>query len=273
MRIGIFAKTFAGSDPLTVLAAARAAGFGCVQYNFACSGLPPMPDAVTEAAISAIAGAVAATGVEIVALSATYNMIHPDVSVRVTGRKRLAVAALVAERLGIPMLTLCTGTRDPHDQWRSHPDNQTASAWDDLLAEMRKAAEIAEAHGLQLGIEPEQANVVRNADDALRLIAAIGSNAIRIVLDPANLFEEAMPAAANAIIADAIARLGPHIALAHAKDRDAGGAFVTAGTGIVDFPAFIAQLRAVGFNGALVTHGLSAEEGPDVAAFLTGLVA
>lgn len=272
MRIGIFAKTFAGSDPLTVLTAAKVAGYTCVQYNFACSGLASMPDTVPEAAITAIADAVAATGVTIAALSATYNMIHPDVSVRETGQRRLGVAASVAERLGIPMLTLCTGTRDPDDQWSVHPDNQTPAAWNDLLIEMCKAADIAEAHGLQLGIEPEQANVVRDADDALQLIAAIGSNAVRIVLDPANLFEQATPEAANVIITDAIDRLGPHIALAHAKDRDTRGHFVTAGTGVVDFPAFVARLRASGFNGALVTHGLTAAEAPEVADFLSGLV-
>ena len=94
MRIGIFAKTFAGSDPQTVLAAAKSAGYGCVQYNFACSGLPAMPDTVPEAVITAIADAVASTGVTIAALSATYNMVHPDVSVRETGLRRLGVAAL-----------------------------------------------------------------------------------------------------------------------------------------------------------------------------------
>ena len=59
--------------------------------------------------------------------------------------------------------------------------------------------------------------------------------------------------------------------MAHAKDRAADGSFVTAGTGVVDFPDFVARLRAVGFSGALVTHGLSAAEAPGVATFLKGL--
>ena len=63
MRAGIFAKTFAGSDPLTVLSRVAAAGFACVQYNFACSGLPPMPDAVPDDVLQAIDKTRKATGV------------------------------------------------------------------------------------------------------------------------------------------------------------------------------------------------------------------
>lgn len=46
MRLGIFAKTFTGHDPLTVLTAAKNAGFSTVQYNFACSGIASLPEAI-----------------------------------------------------------------------------------------------------------------------------------------------------------------------------------------------------------------------------------
>ena len=38
MQLGVFAKTFTGTDPLTVLSASRAAGSETVQYNMSCSG-------------------------------------------------------------------------------------------------------------------------------------------------------------------------------------------------------------------------------------------
>ncbi|MBB5751578.1 sugar phosphate isomerase/epimerase family protein [Prosthecomicrobium pneumaticum] len=272
MRVGIFAKTFPGSDPETVLSAAKAAGYDCVQFNMSCAGLASLPEAIPDEALAAIRLASRRTGVAIAALSATYNMIHPDPVVRTSGLARLGGMLAAAADLGVPLVTLCTGTRDAADMWRHHPDNATPEAWSDLLAEMEKASALAERHGVALGIEPEQANVVTSAADALRLIGAIGSPAIRIVLDPANLFERATPAEARAIVAAAVDALGPHIALAHAKDRAADGAFVTAGTGVVDFPDLIARLGAAGFDGPLVTHGLSAEEAPGVASFLRGLV-
>jgi len=45
MRIGVFAKTFAGSDPRGVLAQVAGAGFTTTQYNMSCSGLASLPDA------------------------------------------------------------------------------------------------------------------------------------------------------------------------------------------------------------------------------------
>jgi sugar phosphate isomerase/epimerase len=95
---------------------------------------------------------------------------------------------------------------------------------------------------------------------------------LRIVLDPANLFEQADAAQARAIVADAVERTAGHVAMAHAKDSFTDGHFATAGRGVVDFPDFVARLKATGYDGPLVTHGLSAEEAPGVARFLKGLV-
>lgn len=271
MRLGIFAKTFAGNDPLTVLNAAKAAGFASVQYNMACSGLPAMPDALTDLQTSAVAEASAKSGVAIAAVSGTYNMIHPDTAVRDTGLRRLAVLIDHAAALGTSMVTLCTGTRDPDDQWRHHPENASAEAWRDLVAEMAKACALAEPRGVKLGIEPELANVIDGAASARRLIDTLQSPALAIVLDPANLFEIAPLSTQRDVLSHAVDLLADRILMAHAKDRDPAGGFATAGQGVVDFPHFLNRLRASGFDGDLVTHGLTAAEAPGVAAFLARL--
>jgi sugar phosphate isomerase/epimerase len=271
MRLGIFAKTFAGTDPTTVLQAAKGAGYAAVQYNMACSGLPAMPDDLTDAQTKAVAQASRATGVAIAAVSGTYNMIHPDPAVRATGLRRLSVLVDHAAVMGTGMVTLCTGTRDPEDQWRHHPDNASPEAWRDLLEEMSKACALAEAKGVKLGIEPELANVIDGAAKARRLIDSLQSPALAIVLDPANLFEVATLDRQRDILSHAVDLLADRIAMAHAKDRDPSGGFVAAGTGVVGFPHFVNRLRSAGFDGDLVTHGLTAEEAPDVAAFLARL--
>lgn len=271
MQVGIFAKTFPGTEPLSVLNAVRSAGYDCAQFNLACCGLPAMPDAIADETIMAIEEAVSTSGVKLAALSGTYNMIHPDTTVRKEGLRRLQVVLEAAHTLNIPLVTLCTGTRDADDQWRHHRDNATPEAWLDLIREMDRAVNMADLLGVDLGIEPEQANVVTSANDAKKLIESIGSKRIRIVLDPANLFEVADRLQARRIVAEAIDSLGPAIAMAHAKDRHADGSFATAGTGVVDFADFVARLNAAEFKGAIVTHGLSADEAPGVAAYLHGL--
>ena len=265
MKLGIFAKTFAGPDPATVLNAAAAAGYDGVAYNMACSGLTPMPDLVSDADVAAITAAVRASGQTLFSLSGTYNMIHPDPSVRAAGHARLAILASRAHDLGTSLITLCTGSRDAEDQWRHHPDNASAAAWADLCASFAVAVRIAEDHDICLGVEPELANVVNSAAAARRLIDQMGSPRIKIVLDPANLFETGDP---KTVIDAAVDLLAPDLAMAHAKDRDQRGGFVAAGRGVVDFGHFIARLNAAGFAGAMVTHGLSAAEAPKVARYL-----
>lgn len=268
MQLGIFAKTFPGADPAMVLNAVAAAGYAAAQYNMACSGLPALPDAIAPEEAQAVAQAAQAAGVRMAAVSGTYNMIHPDPAERARGLRRLAVLAASAQALGTRLVTLCTGTRDAADQWRAHPDNATPEAWRDLLRELEAAIAIAEAHDIELGVEPELANVVDSARRARTLIDELRSPRLRIVLDPANLFEIAEPAQRRSLIAAAVDLLADRIVMAHAKDRAADGGFATAGQGVVDFPHFLSCLRAAGFDGPLVTHGLHAHEAPAVAAFL-----
>jgi sugar phosphate isomerase/epimerase len=270
MRLGVFAKTFPGSDPGAVLGAVRAAGFETAQYNFACSGLPSMPDSVPADTAHAVAKASAESGVPLCAVSGTYNMAHPDPRVRADGLRRLEVIAASCAAIGTRLITLCTGTRDSEDQWQYHPDNASPEAWRAMRSEMEKAVDIAERHDVRLGIEPELANVVNSAAKARRLLDEMDTDRLVVVLDPANLFEVADLPAQRRIVSEAIDLLAPEIAMGHAKDRYADGSFATAGKGVLDFGHYLSRLRAAGFDGDLVAHGLAADEATAVASYLRG---
>ena len=272
MKLGIFAKTFAGTTPEEVLLAARRAGYEAVQYNWACSGLGSLPDRIPERDAVAVGLAAAGTGVEVVALSATYNMVHPELVRRLAGRRALAAIAGAASAAGARLLTVCTGSRDAEDQWRRHPDNGSPGAFRDLCEELEAVLALAEAHDLLVGIEPELGNVVDSALRARELLDALGSERLRIVLDPANLFDVAGPDECRRLVEEAVDLLGTRIALAHAKDRDAAGRVAAAGRGVVDFGHFLATLRRAGFDGPLVTHGCTEAEAPEVATRLRALV-
>jgi sugar phosphate isomerase/epimerase len=269
MRLGIFAKTFPGNDPASVLAAVAAAGYSCTQYNMACSGLPSMPGAIEAHDASRVAEASALTGIAIVAVSGTYNMIHPDPQVRADGHRRLAVLAARCADLSTGLITLCTGTRDPVDPWKRHPDNDTPAAWRDLRTAMENALSIADRYGVDLGIEPETGNVVSSAARARRLIDEMNSPRLKVVIDPANLFDVATLDQQREIVSATIDLLADRIVLAHAKDREPDGSVTTAGRGVLDYDHYFERLRRIGFNGSVVAHGLSAAEAAAVATFLT----
>ena len=271
MRLGIFAKTFAGDDPVRVLRQVRAAGFACAQFNMACAGLPSLPDSVPDASARRVAEAGAGTGVEIAAVSATYNMIHPDPAARERGRRALSAIAAAMPLMGSRVVTLCTGTRDPTDPWRGHLDNAGPAAWADLLAEFTRIVPIAEEHDLLLAAEPEPANVVADAETGRRLLDPLRSSRVKIVLDAANLIDGRPAAEHRAVIERAVDLLGDDTVLAHAKDRDASGRVVPPGRGAVDFPHFLRRLRGAGFDGPVVTHGLTADDAPAAAAYLASV--
>ena len=272
IEFGIFAKTFSGTEPATVLGAVRRAGYRTAQYNMACSGLPSMPDEIPPGVVKAVASAAQKAGVRIAAISATYNMIHTDPEARRRGHASLGIIAAAASAMGTRLLTLCTGTRDPDDQWRGHPDNGSPEAWRDLLESMEVALQIAERHDVLLGIEPEQANVVDSAARARLLIDELESPRVRIVFDPANLIEGEPAEGRRRVVSAGIEMLGDRMAMAHAKDRLANGRVVAAGRGVIDFPHYIECLRGIGFSGPLVAHGLSAAEAPGVATALCALL-
>lgn len=273
MKLGILAKTFRGTAPVAVLSAARDAGYAAVQYNMTCSGLAALPLEIPGDVAAAVARASDQTGVEIAAVSATYNMIHPDAAVREKGRRSFQAIASVAHRMGTRLLTVCSGTRDPADQWRYHPDNANPAAWQEMCGEFSHLLAIAEAYDVEIGVEPELTNVVSSAERARQLIDTLGSDRIRIVFDAANLIEIASPEGRRRIIENAVDLLRDRIALVHAKDRRQDGQFAAAGEGAIDFSHYLMVLRRAGFSGALVTHGLTAGQARQVAVFLTSLVA
>jgi sugar phosphate isomerase/epimerase len=268
MQLGIFGKTFAGTDPSTVFAAVRAAGYDAVQHNWSSSGLASVPEIVPAGTAQAAAHAAHAQHLTMAALSGTVNLIHPDEAVRAANIATLITTIKEAPALGAPVVTLCTGSRNTEDQWSAHPDNETPEAWADFIAAMEELLPVAEASGVKLGVEPELANVVGSSLAARRLIDDMQSDAITIVFDPSNLFEEADLNEQRFLVAHGLGVLAGHIGMAHAKDRTAEGGFTTAGQGVLDYPFFLSKLRETGFDGPLITHGLSADEAPGVAVFL-----
>lgn len=269
--IGIFAKTFERDSLSGILQAVKLEGFDLIQFNMSCVGLPSLPDHIPEPIRLHLQQTLAASDLKMAGLSATFNMGHPDPKVRQVGLASLEVLAEAAPLLGTDLLSLCTGSRHPTDKWAFHPDNASSAAWLDMCQTMEKALVIAEQHNLFLGIEPELGNIVSNAPKAQQLLSEMKSDRLKVILDPANLFEEASIAQVKYLIDEAIDLLAPAIAMTHAKDRDGVGGFVAPGKGMIPFDYFVVRLAEAGITAPMVAHGFGEEEVSAVADFLRGL--
>jgi sugar phosphate isomerase/epimerase len=272
VRLGIFAKTFARSSPEAVFDALASHDLRETPFNMSVAGLPSMPDEIASALADRVREAAAERNIALVAISGTFNMIHPDAEVRQDGLRRLGVLAGACERLGTSTVTLCTGTRDPEDMWRRHPDNGTPEAWRDLLAAMQVALEVAEGHGVTLAFEPEINNVVDSAAKGRRLLDEMSSPRLKVIMDAANLFDAEDPARrlshSEEVLGEAFGLLGGDLVLAHAKDVKRSGEMVAAGKGHLDYDLYLRHLSEAGYAGPLVLHGLAEEEVAGSLAFL-----
>ena len=242
--------------------------FECVQFAFSSvsesdfvpTGQLELPGKIAPAVLSSVGSAAERHGLPVEVINATFNMAHPDPEVRSEGLKRLAVHAEAAGILGCPVLSLCSGTRNPDHLWTPHPDNGTAEAWDVMLDTMLRAAEIAEKYGVTLAVESEASNVIDTPKKARRLMDTVKSDRLKMILDPANLFHagEARPENARRTLDEAFAAFGGDIVAAHGKDILPGDgiSFCGTGRGIVDFPYMAKRLRESGYAGDMFLHGI-----------------
>ncbi|GAB6164761.1 sugar phosphate isomerase/epimerase [Thermostilla marina] len=270
MQLGIFAKVFVRPTWEETLTAVAATGLRAVHFNMKCVYGDSLPEAIDPAVCYAVRARAEDLGLDIVSISGTFNMAHPDAAYREACLQRFKVLAEACPHLGVRIVSLCTGTRDPNDMWRAHPDTHTPEAWRDMRATLDAVLELAEAHDLTLVIETEVANVIDTPHKARRLLDEVASPRLKIIMDAANLFHHGQLARMHEVIDEAVELLGPDIVLAHAKDleRDGEAGQSAAGTGLLDYDCYLRALKRVGFDGPLLLHSLTEAQVPASVAFL-----
>ena len=233
MQLGIFAKTFSRPTLAEVLNVVNNYHFTCVQFNLSCAGLPPLPEDISAETVADIRRQMIQHDLRMAAISGTFNLIHPDPHQRHEGLRRLRTLAQACSGLGTSLITLCTGTRDPDNMWGWHPANDTPEAWQDLVASLETALQIADETEVYLGIEPELANVINSAVKARQLLDEMQSPRLKIIMDGANLLRADQVDDMTTILSEAFRLLGEDIVIAHAKDlsADPSQSFSAAGTG------------------------------------------
>lgn len=263
MKLGIFSKVFERDTIEANLDAVADHGLASIQLNLESLGGEPLPAALPEAECARVRAALAERGLELAALSGTWNIIHPTEGP--AGLERLRVLAAACPHLGTELITMCTGTRDDDYMWRAHADNDTPAAWRDMVAAMAQAVEVAVAAGVTLVLEPEVNNVVNSATKARRLLDEIASPHLRVVIDGANLFHAGMLPRMAEVLDEAFDLLGDDIRLAHAKDleQDGDAGHQAAGTGVLDYRRYLGLLDGIGYTGSVVLHSLEEERVPD----------
>ena len=175
MKVGMYTEELKRPNVSSLFETIHTFGFQCVQWDFLSVCDDEMPEYVPEGKIEEICTVARKQHIEFAALTGTFNMAHPDCTVRENGLCRLQYMADLAPIFHCDLLTLCCGSR-ANDMWTIHPDNDTPDAWRDLLWTMERAVVIAEERNLKLGIEIEASNVVHTPAQARKLFDEIQSS-------------------------------------------------------------------------------------------------
>ena len=169
-------------------------------------------------------------GIDVVALGVFTNLIAPDDAERAANLAYYERMMQIAALNGIP----CVPTECGFIPGRRGIDaDRYEEAFAILVDSLNMLAEKAEEYSVEIALEACVLDVVPSAKRAADLLAQVGSERIKILLDPANLI-------ANSSEEDMFRYLAPHIAFFHGKDRklnDARGRLV--GDGDIDWPLFL----------------------------------
>jgi sugar phosphate isomerase/epimerase len=258
MKIGIFAKTFSRPTIEELFRAIASYGIYSVQFNMSCAGLETFPGKVSSDLVQRITGAAEQAKVELMALSGTFNMAHPDPAVRRDGLAKFESLCAVTAQLRIPVITLCTGTRDPVNMWKWHSDNDSQEAWDDMVQSIESALVAAEKNNLILAFEPESENIAHSAIHARKLLDEVRNPRLRVLIDPANLISPKRRQ--KEVLDEAFTLLHDAIVIAHAKDRNNDFEPCAAGKGMLDFEYYLRCLKRIGFTAPFIMHGLDEKD-------------
>ncbi|WP_339291100.1 sugar phosphate isomerase/epimerase family protein [Paenibacillus sp. FSL E2-0201] len=258
MKLGIFSKVYFEYEMEIALHKIKSQGMSAVQFNFANVGLESLPIEISQNTIDQIKEATINSGVNIAVISGTFNTLELNEEKIVENQLCFENVVKAAAALAVPYVSISTGSLNQEDFWSPHPDNHTDRAWSLLQHSLAWMLEIAETNQVTLVFEPEQANVVSTAEDALRLLREMDSPHLKVLYDAANLVTPQDHKDLIGKITKTLTALKDYIAIAHCKD-----AFVTeekiifqpVGKGNLPLKQYLNEL-CKNYDGPIIMHGL-----------------
>jgi sugar phosphate isomerase/epimerase len=194
----------------------------------------------------------AAIGSGAVAFATGLTLLHADPEK--AGRAEAVMHALVdlAAAVGAPLVTV--------GSFRGRLASAGIRGRERLVAVLRAAATYAASRGVRLALEPlnrYESDVINNVEEGLALLRDVGHPELGLVVDTYHVNIEESSWTAPFRQAMAAGRLW-HV---HIGDNNR----LPPGRGLIDFPAIVATLREIGYDGYLSAE-LLARPDPDTAA-------
>lgn len=235
--------------------AAAASGYDCVQLapEKAIQGVDFSGGVIPDGLASEIGSAFARHGVGIEVLGCYINPIHPDHGVRRALHGLFKQHLRHAWDFGCGIVALESGSLNA--DYFPHPGNSGEDAFHRLVDALDELVAEAAACGVSVGIEGVWCHVLHSPERMLRLLDAIPSPHLCVVLDPVNFITFENHGDAQGLMRRCVDAFGDRVSIIHAKDfRAEGGAVkhLPAGRGVMDYGFLLDWFRSRKPGGAVL---------------------
>ncbi|MDB5085837.1 MAG: xylose isomerase-like barrel protein [Bacilli bacterium] len=189
-------------------------------------------------------------GITVTAIGVFTNLLETDEEQRRKNLSYFERLMQIASYNGVPYVSTECGFIPGQ---RGVQDSTYETTFTRLVDNFKILAELAEKYRVDVALEPCVLDVVPSAKRTKDFLHQVGSDRVRILLDPANLI-------ANSSEEDMFKYLSPYIAYFHGKDRkvnDARGRAV--GDGDINWPLFLELYHRYTENVPFILEYVNAE--------------
>ncbi len=194
------------------------------------------------------------------------NDIHPDPERKEANFKRRVRSIETAARLGLKFVVSHTGGKNPRAANSPHRDNWTKAVWDEAVAAMQRLVKATEGYPVDLAVEALNPTHINNPMAHVRLKEEVGSNRIKVCLDPQNMISPRNYYRSTELINRCFDLLGEDICYAHCKDIRwensmlPAMSWVVLGEGEIDYHTYLKRLSQMGHQRAFMLEFMRSRE-------------
>ncbi|MBQ9196187.1 MAG: sugar phosphate isomerase/epimerase [Clostridia bacterium] len=249
MNIGIRLHDTAPGTLRERLSFSQAQGFTCAHLALSKTvqgfDMQNAPALLTDALADEVKGMFSDHHMQCAVLGCYLNLADPDAEARQRTQEIYKAHLRFAPRMDA--LTVGTETPANKNAVYAEPASRSEEAFALFLDSLRPVVRAAEEAGAILAVEPVSHHIVSTPERAQRMLEAIPSDNLRIILDAVNLLSPNTVDQADAIVEDALRRLGEKIIMLHMKDYRLQPGKVAAcacGTGSMRYERLLAFAKA-----------------------------
>ncbi len=244
MRIGIRAHDMEKAPFEELVQNINKKGFYCAQLALqkAIHDFNVKPEAMTPGMALYMKEVFLKNKVEVAVLGCYLNLTNPVERKEIleTYKTHMRFASL----LGCGMVGTETGSLNP--VYTFNKANHSEAALEVFIENIKRIVAYAEKMGVIVGIEPVYSHIVSDIERTYRVLAAVDSPNLQIILDPVNLLTYDNYKEQDEIIKGAFDLFGKEIAAIHAKDfkiTDKKVEELAAGTGVFHYEVLMTLIK------------------------------